>query len=170
MGNHVLQECRTAQSGQVKETWRNQEGQGALISERGKEKGVAFYGLGSVQKIPTRSRVILDFWAIHLKSTTAALVDALKTCRVKLLAVPVISNEWCVFSGVTKCFFLASDCGCTRCRTVSWGAKSWRTLGRNDLCFGGCCFPCLRSEETFLQTSGRQVLHRVLDCPASVVL
>ena len=124
MGNHAQQVCRTAQSGQVKETWRNQEGQGALISNRGKEKGVVFYGLGSVQKIPTRSRVILDFWAIHLKSTTAALVDALKTCRVKLLAVPAISNERCVFSGVTReCFFLASDCGCTRCRTVSWGAK-----------------------------------------------
>ena len=36
-----------------------------------KDKGLDFYGLGSVQKIQTRPRVRLDLWALHLKSPPA---------------------------------------------------------------------------------------------------
>ena len=40
--------------------------------------GIDSSDLGSVQKIPTRSQIRLDLWAIHLKSPPAALAKALE--------------------------------------------------------------------------------------------
>ena len=44
-----------------------------------KDEGMYVCDLGSVQKIQTR----LDLWAIHLKSPTAVLADALKLTEQK---------------------------------------------------------------------------------------
>ena len=55
-----------------------QEGQGALVSEKTKDKGIYLYDLGNVQQIQTRSRVRLVLWAIHLQSPASALADALE--------------------------------------------------------------------------------------------
>ena len=63
---------------QRKKSGEKQEGQGRFgFLKEAKDKGV-FYDLGSVQKIQTRPQARLDLWAIHLKSLTAALADALK--------------------------------------------------------------------------------------------
>ena len=79
MGEHVLQVRRAAHSGQtVRNFGENKKTKALLALKEAKDKGIDVYDLGSVQQIQTRSQLRLALWAIHLKSPTAALADALK--------------------------------------------------------------------------------------------
>ena len=49
-----------------------------------KDKRIDGYDRGSVQRIQTRSHVRLDLWAVHLKSPTAALANALERTEHKM--------------------------------------------------------------------------------------
>ena len=77
--DHALQIQGSAPSGQMEEIWRQEEGQGTLLSlKEANDKGIDCCDLGRVQKIQTRSHIMVDPWAIHLKSPTVALASALE--------------------------------------------------------------------------------------------
>ena len=63
-------------------TKRSQEGQGALVFETNKIVDIV-HDLSSVQQIQTRPQERLALWAIHLKSPTAALANAVERAEQK---------------------------------------------------------------------------------------
>ena len=74
VGSHVL----SHKAAKCKKTLENKRAQALWSLKEAKDKGTDFHDLGRVQKIQTRSQVRLALWAIHLKSPTAALANALE--------------------------------------------------------------------------------------------
>ena len=67
------------QAAKCKKCGENKEAKALWLLTKVKDTGMDVYDLGSVQKIQARPlHVRLDLWAIHLKSPTAALADAVK--------------------------------------------------------------------------------------------
>ena len=78
-GAYIFEELHNAVT--CKKSGEKKKARALWTLKEAKDKGIDFYDLGSVQKVRTRSQVRLDYWAIHLKSPTAALADALRRTR-----------------------------------------------------------------------------------------
>ena len=98
----------------------NEKAKALWTLKEAKDKGIGFHDLGSAQKTQTRFQVRLDLWAIH-EEPAGCSGRRTETCS---WPAPVISNERCILSRVTREFFSWwSDCGCASHLTAFWAAR-----------------------------------------------
>ena len=70
----------------------NRKAKALWALKEAKDHGIDVFDLGNVKKIPTRSDVKLDLWAIHWKGPSAALPKAL-ACLEQGDSAPPLTSE-----------------------------------------------------------------------------